>query len=167
MYFDLAKFPSKVMGRASALEIVRTTQSVGKTVVFTNGCFDLLHAGHVSLLNRARLAGDYLVVGLNSDYSVKKNKGEHVPIILQDHRACVLAGLEAVDAVVIFEERTPLDLITFLTPDVLVKGDDWPLGSVVGSEVVRRHGGRVMTLSNKPGASSSLVISKIKKLPLD
>jgi rfaE bifunctional protein nucleotidyltransferase chain/domain len=115
--------------------------------VFTNGCFDLLHAGHVDLLNRARSLGDLLILGLNSDAGVRaQNKGPERPIVPQEQRAAVVAGLQAVDAVVLFGEPTPIKLIEALCPDVLVKGGDWPEEKIVGAALVRSKGGRVFSL---------------------
>ncbi|MCF8043462.1 MAG: adenylyltransferase/cytidyltransferase family protein, partial [Desulfarculaceae bacterium] len=117
----------KIMSQEQAVALARTAQAEGKKVVFTNGCFDLLHAGHVDLLNRARSLGDLLVLGLNSDEGVRaQNKGPERPIVPQAQRAAVVAGLQAVDAVVFFEEPTPAKLIEAIAPDVLVKGGDWP-----------------------------------------
>jgi rfaE bifunctional protein nucleotidyltransferase chain/domain len=140
----------------------RSLTQRGKTV-FTNGCFDLLHAGHVSLLSRARELGDLLILGLNSDSSVQQIKGDTRPIVPQNERAAVLAGLAAIDAVVIFEEPDPLKLITHLNPDILIKGEDWSLDKVIGREVVEKNGGKVINLSLTPGLSSTEIIRRIRE----
>jgi len=139
----------------------------GYRLVFTNGCFDLLHPGHVDLLARARALGDGLVVGLNSDASVRRIKsgarGPKRPLNSQAARAFVLAGLEAVDFVVIFNEDTPLELIRAVQPQVLVKGGDWTKDKIVGREVVEDAGGQVMSLPLLPGYSTSGLIERILK----
>ena len=133
-----------------------------KKLVFTNGCFDILHAGHVKYLAFARKQGDALVVGLNSDSSVRKNKGPLRPLVSQHDRAQVLAALEVVDYVVIFNETEPAKLIAKIIPDVLVKGADWA-HYVSGREVVEKHGGKVVLARMVPGRSTTNVIEKIKK----
>jgi rfaE bifunctional protein nucleotidyltransferase chain/domain len=145
---------------AAAVERVRP----GRTVVFTNGCFDLLHAGHADLLARARALGDLLVVGLNSDASVARLKGQSRPVTPQDQRAYVLAALACVDYVSLFEEDTPLALIRAVKPDVLVKGGDWPVAAIVGGEEVAARGGRVVSLPLVPGLSTTAVIGRILEL---
>lgn len=135
----------------------------GNTLVFTNGCFDILHAGHVLYLQEARALGDALILGLNSDASVKRLKGEKRPINLQRERALVLAGLAAVDYVCIFEEDTPYELIKKVRPDVLVKGGDWQVHQIVGSDIVLDDGGKVLSLSFTEGLSSSNIIKKIEE----
>jgi rfaE bifunctional protein nucleotidyltransferase chain/domain len=132
------------------------------TVVFTNGCFDLIHAGHVRYLAAARSLGGALVVGLNGDASVRRLKGPSRPIIPENERAEILAAFECVDVVTIFDEETPLKLIEALTPDVLVKGGDWPLEAIIGREHVLSHGGRVLSLPLLEGRSTSSVISRIR-----
>ncbi|MCF8064251.1 MAG: D-glycero-beta-D-manno-heptose 1-phosphate adenylyltransferase [Desulfarculaceae bacterium] len=153
----------KIMSQEQAVALARTAQAEGKKVVFTNGCFDLLHAGHVDLLNRARSLGDLLVLGLNSDEGVRaQNKGPERPIVPQAQRAAVVAGLQAVDAVVFFEEPTPAKLIEAIAPDVLVKGGDWPEEKIVGAAFVRSHGGQVHSLPLVPGLSTTSLVSKLK-----
>lgn len=132
-----------------------------KRIVFTNGCFDILHAGHVHYLEAAKEKGNILIVGLNADTSVKKIKGPHRPINSENDRARVLAGLEAVDFVVLFREETPYRLIQAIKPDVLVKGKDWPLGEIVGGDIVRACGGKVLTLPYVKNRSTTHVIRKI------
>ena len=131
-------------------------------VVLTNGCFDLLHVGHVRYLAAAREQGGALVIGLNSDASVRRLKGPRRPVIPESERAEILAALECVDAVTVFEEDTPLQLIEALTPDVLVKGGDWPLEAIVGREHVVSRGGRVLSLPLVQGRSTSSIISRIR-----
>lgn len=131
-------------------------------MVFTNGCFDLLHLGHVDYLEKARHLGDVLVVGLNTDDSVRRFKGPDRPIQDQQSRARVLAALEFVDLVVLFNEDTPLDLISSLLPDILVKGNDYLAENIVGADVVIRHGGSVITIALVPGYSTTRIVEKIK-----
>ncbi|HYL85337.1 MAG TPA: D-glycero-beta-D-manno-heptose 1-phosphate adenylyltransferase [Candidatus Angelobacter sp.] len=135
----------------------------GRRVVFTNGCFELLHPGHVRLLEQARALGDALVVGLNSDKSVRLLKGEGRPVWPQDKRAEVLAALECVDAVVIFDTPTPHEVIARLLPDVLVKGDDWPLDQIVGRAEVEAAGGRVERVPILRGYSTTDILRKIRE----
>ena len=135
----------------------------GQKVVFTNGCFDLLHLGHVDYLEKAKALGGKLVVGLNTDDSVSRFKGPNRPIQDQASRARVLASLQFVDMVVLFNEDTPLDLISALIPDVLVKGSDYLAENIVGAEVVKRNGGEVKTIDFVSGYSTSRLIDKIKK----
>lgn len=132
--------------------------------VFTNGCFDLLHPGHVAYLATARSLGDKLIVGLNSDASVTRLKGEERPINPENDRALMLAALESVDYVVVFEEDTPYELITLLRPQVLVKGGDYTRETIVGSDVVEQEGGEVVVIRFEEGYSSTRIIEKIKSL---
>lgn len=133
----------------------------GERIVFTNGCFDILHVGHVRYLTAARKTGDLLVIGLNSDVSVRFIKGEKRPIVPQAQRAELLTGLACVDYVVIFDEPDPLNLIRTLRPDVLVKGADWPEEKIIGAEVVKANGGRVVRIEVVPGASTTGIIETI------
>jgi rfaE bifunctional protein nucleotidyltransferase chain/domain len=135
----------------------------GRRVVFTNGCFDLLHPGHIRNLEQARELGDALIVGLNSDASVRQLKGEGRPVLPERERAEILAALESVDAVVIFDELTPREVIARLLPDVLVKGGDWPGDQIVGREEVEAAGGHVVSLPVVPGYSTSDILRKIRK----
>ena len=135
----------------------------GTRVVFTNGCFDLLHPGHVRLLEAARAEGDRLVVGLNSDASVTRLKGQGRPLLPEAERAETLLALEAVDRVVIYAEDTPRDVIAALVPDVLVKGADWELGAIVGREEVEAAGGRVVRVQLLPGRSTTSLVERIKR----
>ncbi|HMS09678.1 MAG TPA: adenylyltransferase/cytidyltransferase family protein, partial [Pyrinomonadaceae bacterium] len=131
------------------------------TTVFTNGCFDILHPGHVSLLDRARSLGDRLVVGINSDESVRKIKGPGRPVVGQDSRKAVLLALRAVDEVVIFEELTPEKVIHNIKPDILVKGGDWSEDEIIGADFVKGRGGKVYSLPLVPGFSSSVLIDSM------
>jgi D-glycero-beta-D-manno-heptose 1-phosphate adenylyltransferase len=135
----------------------------GRRVVFTNGCFDLLHPGHIRSLELARTLGDVLIVGLNSDASVRQLKGEARPVISERERAEILAALESVDAVVIFDDLTPREVIARLLPDVLVKGGDWPGDQIVGREEVEAAGGRVVSVPVVPGYSTSAILRKIRE----
>src|SRR6266478_1616069 len=135
----------------------------GRRVVFTNGCFDLLHPGHVRSLEMARALGDVLIVGLNSDASVRQVKGEGRPVIPERERAEILGALESVDAVVIFDDLTPREVITRLLPDILVKGGDWPGDQIVGREEVEAAGGRVVSVPVVPGYSTSAILRKIRE----
>jgi D-beta-D-heptose 7-phosphate kinase/D-beta-D-heptose 1-phosphate adenosyltransferase len=133
----------------------------GKKVVFTNGCFDLLHVGHIRYLQQARRMGDLLVVAINTDDSVRRLKGPSRPVQPERDRAEILAGLQCVDYIVSFGQDTPLGLIELLRPDVLVKGADWPVDRIVGREVVEGSGGRVATISYVEGVSTSTLIERI------
>ncbi len=135
-----------------------------KKIVFTNGCFDLLHVGHVRYLAEAKAQGDILVIGLNSDKSIQELKGPERPIVEEVSRAEILLGLRSVDYVCVFNEPTPIDLITALAPDVLVKGGDWPVSEIVGSEIVLNGGGQVKSLQFVVGNSTTNIVEKIKAL---
>ena len=144
--------------------IARNLREQGVRIVFTNGCFDILHAGHVQYLEQARELGDVLIVGLNSDSSIRRLKGFGRPIVAQQDRACVLAALGCVDYVVVFDTDTPLELITLLRPGVLVKGGDWQVEDIVGSEVVLADGGKVLSLPFREGLSTTSLIRRIVRL---
>jgi D-beta-D-heptose 7-phosphate kinase / D-beta-D-heptose 1-phosphate adenosyltransferase len=135
-------------------------RALGRSVVFTNGCFDILHAGHISLLEQARGEGDALVVGVNSDASVKRIKGEARPVIGEKERAEALLALECVDHVVIYDEDTPLATINAIRPDVLVKGADWAIDEIVGRKEVEGWGGRVVRIALVPDRSTTALIQK-------
>ena len=136
----------------------------GERVVFTNGCFDLLHPGHIRGFEQARSLGDVLIVAINSDSSVKFLKGAHRPIIPQDERAEILAALAAVDYVVIFDAITPREIVARVLPDVLVKGGDWGENEIVGREEVEAAGGRVVSIPLEPGFSTTAIIEKIRMM---
>ena len=152
---------SKVKSLAGVVRAVRRAQAAGRRVVFTNGCFDLLHRGHTRYLERARALGDALVVGINSDASVRTLKGSGRPIVPAEQRAEVLAALAAVDYVVVFDELDPARVIRAVRPDVLVKGGDWPVSQIVGADFVRSMGGRVRSLPYVEGASTSALIGRV------
>jgi rfaE bifunctional protein nucleotidyltransferase chain/domain len=135
----------------------------GRRIVFTNGCFDLLHPGHIRGFELARALGDALIVGLNSDASVRQLKGPGRPVVQERERAEILAALESVDAVIIFDELTPREVISRLLPDVLVKGGDWPGDQIVGREEVEAAGGRVVSLPLVPGYSTTAILQKIRE----
>lgn len=135
----------------------------GRRVVFTNGCFDLLHPGHIGSLEKARSLGDVLIVGLNSDASVRQLKGAGRPVLPERERAEILAALECVDAVVIFDELTPREVIARLLPDILVKGGDWASDQIVGREEVEAAGGRVVSIPVVAGYSTTEILRKIRE----
>jgi D-glycero-beta-D-manno-heptose 1-phosphate adenylyltransferase len=153
----------KILDQEAAARWTRKLQTAGLQVVFTNGCFDLLHAGHVSYLEEARSLGDALIVGLNTDASVARlNKGPGRPVTPEAERARVLAALACVDRVVLFDEDTPLALITRVTPDILVKGGDYQVHDIVGRDVVLDRGGRVLALPFLPGYSTTALLERIR-----
>lgn len=135
---------------------------MGLKTVFTNGCFDIIHYGHIDYLARAASLGGKLVIGLNTDASVSKLKGPNRPVQDEKSRALILAALQFVDAVILFDEETPKELISFLIPDILVKGSDYSIDQIVGADVVLNNGGRVETMDFVPGYSTSKIIEKIK-----
>ena len=132
-------------------------------IVFTNGCFDIMHRGHVELLASAADLGDKLIIGLNSDDSIKRIKGENRPIIKEMSRAILLSSLSFVDAIVFFSEETPINLINLIMPDILAKGGDYKIGTIVGAEVVQKNGGKIHLIPFVDGFSTSNIINKIKK----
>ena len=133
----------------------------GKKIVFTNGCFDLVHAGHIDYLSKAKEMGDVLIVGLNSDNSVTRIKGKKRPILNEDERAFILSNMKAVDYVILFDEDTPQKLIEELMPDILVKGEDWAIDDIVGADVVLANGGKVKNIKFVNDQSTSKIIEKI------
>jgi rfaE bifunctional protein nucleotidyltransferase chain/domain len=158
----MEKAASKITRLADARTIVDGWKRKGLKVVFTNGCFDILHLGHVDYLEKARALGDKLVLGLNTDNSVSRFKGPSRPIQDENSRAHILASLQFIDLVVFFDEDTPLDLISTLLPDVLVKGSDYLAENIVGSDVVKKNGGVVKTIEFVPGYSTSRIVEKIR-----
>jgi len=156
----------KLVNWRSAAEVCESAKKLGKTVVFTNGCFDLLHAGHVEYLQKARDEGDLLVLGLNSDASVRAVKGPGRPMVEQADRALVLAALECIDYVVIFDELTPASLIERLAPDVLVKGADYLASEVVGRDIVEGRGGRLVLVDLVEGRSTTRLVERITSEPV-
>ena len=159
----MEKTGDKIKNLEHAKEQVQQWKTQGKKIAFTNGCFDLLHLGHVDYLEKARALGDKLILGLNSDSSVSRFKGQNRPIQNQNSRARVLAALQFVDLVVFFNEDTPLNLITEIQPDILVKGSDYLAENIVGADVVKRNGGVVKTIDFIPGYSTSKIVEKIKR----
>ncbi len=147
--------------RAEILAIRKKLKEEKKKVVFTNGCFDVLHAGHVDYLKKAKAAGDVLILGLNSDASVKRIKGEKRPIVKEEERAFILSNLKAVDYVTLFEEDTPQEIIGELIPDILVKGADWAIDKIVGRDIVEANGGEVKTISFVTDQSTTNIIQTI------
>jgi D-beta-D-heptose 7-phosphate kinase/D-beta-D-heptose 1-phosphate adenosyltransferase len=153
----------KIVSREALRDILVQKRREGKRIVFTNGCFDIIHAGHVRYLAGARGLGDLLVLALNTDRSVRSIKGPGRPVVSQEDRAFVVAALESVDYVTFFDEDTPLSLIGELEPDVLVKGGDWAVERIVGGDLVRARGGTVIVLPYLEGASTTNLIDRIRK----
>jgi D-glycero-beta-D-manno-heptose 1-phosphate adenylyltransferase len=149
-------------GEAASLELVARLRAAGKTIVFTNGVFDLLHPGHVRYLQEARKLGDALIVGVNSDRSVRAIKGPAKPITPEGERAEILAALSCVDGVVIFDGETPRAIIAAVQPNILVKGADWAEDAIVGRDVVEARGGRVVRMRIEPGYSTTAIVEKIR-----
>jgi D-glycero-beta-D-manno-heptose 1-phosphate adenylyltransferase len=157
----------RIVSQEELIALLSRTQRGSRRVVFTNGCFDLLHPGHIRNLEEARSLGEVLVVGVNRDSSVREAKGDSRPVIAENERAELLAALEAVDFVVLFSEPTPRELIGQLLPDVLVKGADWGSTEIVGREEVEGAGGRVVSIALEPAYSTTGILRKICKLPQD
>ncbi|HEY2908259.1 MAG TPA: D-glycero-beta-D-manno-heptose 1-phosphate adenylyltransferase [Vicinamibacterales bacterium] len=153
------------VSRADIESLAVSWRREGKTIVFTNGVFDLVHPGHLRYLRHARSLGDVLVVGINSDRSVSANKGPSRPIAPEAERAEVLAAFECVEAVTIFDEDTPHDLVTAIQPDVLVKGADWAEDAIVGRDIVEARGGRVVRVPLEAGYSTTRIVERVRKLP--
>ena len=149
---------------AEAVALANRVRAEGKKIVFTNGVFDLLHPGHVRYLQHARALGDALIVGINSDRSVRAVKGPDRPITPEAERAEILAALACVDAVAIFDEETPYEIISAIGPDVLVKGADWAENAIVGRDIVEARGGRVVRASIEEGYSTTSILARIKGL---
>jgi len=152
---------NKIVALAQLDNLLKHWRAVGDTVVFTNGCFDILHRGHVSLLNDCATLGDRVVVGLNSDNSVKKLKGTTRPIQSEKDRAYILASLKNVDAVIVFDEETPLELIKHISPNILVKGGDYQIKDIVGADVVESKGGKVVLFPLVAERSTTQIVAKI------
>ena len=152
----------KIVGIENAVTQIEMWHKEEKQVVFTNGCFDIVHLGHIDYLEKARAKGDKLVVAVNSDRSVKRLKGEQRPINLEESRARMLAALSFVDLVVVFEDDTPYEVIKKLNPDILVKGNDYLAENIVGADIVIKNGGKVETIELVSGYSTSGIIDKIK-----
>ena len=157
-----SRLTAGVLTREEAARLVDDRRRSGRTIVFTNGVFDLLHPGHVRYLRHARDLGDVLIVGLNADASVRRNKGPDRPINSEHERAELLAALDCVDAVVVFDEDTPDAVVKALQPDVLVKGADWPADQIVGRDTVEARGGRVVLMPVEQGFSTTAIVERIK-----
>lgn len=155
---------NKIVTKEALRFLLERFRQMGKTIVFTNGCFDILHAGHVRYLQDAKKLGDILVLGLNSDSSVRILKGPLRPIIPENERADVLSALEMINYIIFFSEETPLNLIEYLRPHILVKGGDWSEEQIAGAKEVCRWGGRVVIVPQTPGISTTDVIHKILKI---
>lgn len=158
------KTKNKITDLTSLISQVSDWRSNGLKVVFTNGCFDIVHLGHIDYLEKARNLGDKMIVALNTDASVRKLKGPQRPIVNEEARTRMMAGFEFVDAVLLFDEETPLSLIEAIKPDILVKGSDYLTENIVGAEIVMNNGGRVETVDLVDGYSTTSIIDKIKRL---
>ena len=154
----------KILDRQILKEKLDSLRKEGKKIAFTNGCFDILHVGHVRYLREAKKTADVLVLALNSDSSVRSIKGEKRPLVSEEERAEILAALEFIDFVTIFEELTPMELINCLKPDVLIKGGDWAEDKVVGRDDVKKWGGRVVLIPEVKGKSTTNIVEKIKEV---
>jgi D-beta-D-heptose 7-phosphate kinase/D-beta-D-heptose 1-phosphate adenosyltransferase len=155
---------NKILARNVLKNKLEELRQKGKKIAFTNGCFDILHAGHIRYLREAKKTADVLVLALNSDSSVRAIKGEKRPLMSEEERAEILAALEFIDFVTIFQELTPLELINYLKPDILIKGGDWPEEQVIGREEIKKWGGRVAIIPEVEGKSTTNIVEKIKKL---
>lgn len=152
----------KILNRKNLSSVIKSLKKKNKKIVFTNGCFDLLHLGHIDYLNKAKSKGDILIVGLNSDSSVRKIKGNLRPINSQKSRIAVLSALECIDYIAPFNETTPLNLIRQVVPDVLIKGADWKAKDIIGAQVVLKNKGKIARIPYVKGFSTSSIIKKIK-----
>jgi rfaE bifunctional protein nucleotidyltransferase chain/domain len=159
----LKETKTKIKSKEHLNDLVNSWQSQGDKIVFSNGCFDILHLGHIDYLEKARSFGDRLIIGLNSDNSVRKLKGEGRPVNNEEARGRMLAALSFVDAVTVFNEETPEELIDYLLPDVLVKGSDYKMENIVGAKSVIANGGTVKTIDLVNGYSTTNIIEQIKK----
>lgn len=155
--------PAPVLSIAEAASWVAAQRAAGRSVVFTNGVFDLVHPGHVTYLAAARAEGDVLIVAINSDRSVRANKGPSRPILPEHERAELIGALDVVDAVVIFDDETPATIVAALQPDVLVKGADWAHDAIVGRDTVEARGGRVVRIEVVPGYSTSRIVARMQE----
>jgi rfaE bifunctional protein nucleotidyltransferase chain/domain len=153
---------ARVLTQADTRALVARLRAAGQRIVFTNGVYDVLHPGHVRYLQQARALGDALIVGVNADASVRRNKGPQRPINPEAERAEVIAALDCVDAAVLFDEDTPADIIRLVQPDILVKGADWPADQIVGRDTVEARGGRVVLMPVEQGYSTTSIIDKVK-----
>lgn len=154
----------KIFSRETLKEQLNRLRQAGETIVFTNGCFDILHVGHVRYLREAKKLGDILVLALNSDASVRAIKGEKRPLVPEDERADIMAALESIDYVILFDDPTPQQLIEYLQPDILVKGGDWAEAAIAGADFVKASGGRVITIPLTEGRSTTNIVEKIRQV---
>jgi rfaE bifunctional protein nucleotidyltransferase chain/domain len=160
----MEEYLSKIKNKSTMKEVVERAKKEGQKIVFTNGCFDILHQGHVRYLSEAKKCGDCLIVGLNSDRSVRRIKGKNRPLMPEGARAELLAALCFVDGVVIFDEEDPLAIIKYLHPHVLVKGADWAEDDIIGAELIKKTGGEVKRIPLFPGISTSDIIRRVSGL---
>lgn len=151
----------KIKKKEEISHIAEKLKAENKVIVFTNGCFDILHSGHIKYLYDAKKLGDILIVGLNSDSSIKRIKGEKRPIINQEERAYIISALEMIDFIVIFHDDTPYELIKCIKPNILVKGGDWDIEKIVGKDIVESYGGKVLNIPFVEGKSTSNIIQRI------
>ncbi len=151
----------KLIKKEELTKLIKDLKLSSKSIVFTNGCFDIVHAGHVDYMEKAKQMGDVLIVGLNSDSSIKNIKDSKRPIVSEKYRLKLLAGLSSIDYIVTFDEETPIKLIEEIKPDILVKGKDWEKKGVVGEDLVKSYGGRLELIELVPGISTSIIIDKI------
>jgi len=154
---------NKIINNNEAVRFINIKKGIGKKIVFVNGCFDIIHVGHIRYLKEARSYGDCMIVAINSDSSIKQLKGEHRPIIIQEQRAEVLASLECVDYVTIFNDLTPINLIKLIKPDFLIKGEDWKHEEIVGKDFVESYDGKVIRIKLVEGISTTKIIEKIRE----
>ena len=159
---QLNKLKAKIFNIKDFTQILKEWRSVGNKIVFTNGCFDFIHLGHLEILARSADLGDKLIVGINSDKSIKRIKGKSRPIIQEDSRAKQLAAIEFVDAVILFNEDTPYDLISFINPDIITKGGDYKKNDVIGKELMNKKSGEVVIIPLTQGYSTTSILEKIK-----
>src|SRR5450759_292819 len=155
---------NKILERNALKNKLEELRKEGKKIAFTNGCFDILHVGHIRYLREAKKTADVLVLALNSDSSVRAIKGDKRPLMSEEERAEILAALDFIDFVTIFPELTPLELINYLKPDILIKGGDWPEEKVIGREEIKKWGGRVAIIPEVEGKSTTNIVEKIKKV---
>lgn len=155
---------NKILDKKNLQEKIDVLRREGKKIAFTNGCFDILHVGHVRYLREAKKTADILILALNSDSSVRSIKGEKRPLIPEEERAEILSSLEFIDFITVFPELTPLELINFLKPDIIIKGGDWDEDKIVGRDEVKKWGGRVVIIPEVEGKSTTNIVEKIKKV---
>lgn len=153
----------KIKSRPELAHIIRQQKKEGRKIVFTNGCFDIIHPGHLSYLATAKALGDILVIGVNSDESVKRLKGNNRPILNQNERTLILSYMEMIDYLCIFDEDTPYELIKAIEPDILVKGGDWAVENIVGKDILEAYGGKVISIPYLEGASTTNIVERIIK----